>query len=361
MPVSVEGPRAELAAPPHRSYRRLLVRRLAMLSLSGCLLLAACGGSSGDASDGASSAAPSAAASAAGTPAPDGSAAPQASAAPALPIVDTVNFTASGAFGDKPTLTFSGEPGKALGVKVLTQGTGPEVKAGEILDADYIGQIWKGKVFDNSYDKGSGAAFPIGLGKVIPGWDHALVGKKVGSRVLLSIPPAEGYGTTGQAQAGIKGTDTLAFVVDIAGTFSKDATGQKDAADQKVSVPSGLTVKGSIGAPVTITASKDYKAPAKNTLTVLAKGTGKPIESAALVQYAAAQPGGQSESSWTNGGPQSVPVSDPQAGPFQLLKGVPLGSRVLLEVPADTAAGTTTAVFVVDLVGVPQSAKDSLS
>ena len=32
---------------------------------------------------------------------------------------------------------------------------------------------------------------------------------------MLSIPPADGYGKSGQSQAGITGTDTLVFVVDI--------------------------------------------------------------------------------------------------------------------------------------------------
>jgi peptidylprolyl isomerase len=31
------------------------------------------------------------------------------------------------------------------------------------------------------------------------------------------VPPAEGYGTKGNPQAKIKGTDTLVFVVDILG------------------------------------------------------------------------------------------------------------------------------------------------
>ena len=44
---------------------------------------------------------------------------------------------------------------------------------------------------------------------------NALVGQKVGSRVLVVVPPAEGYGKDGNQQAGIKGTDTLVFVVDI--------------------------------------------------------------------------------------------------------------------------------------------------
>ena len=43
------------------------------------------------------------------------------------------------------------------------------------------------------------------------------VGQQVGSSVLLSIPPHQGYGSRGMPQAGIKGTDTLVFVVDVVG------------------------------------------------------------------------------------------------------------------------------------------------
>ena len=60
---------------------------------------------------------------------------------------------------------------------------------------------------------------PIGVGQLVPGFDKGIVGQPVGSRVLLVLPPAEGYGKQGQAQAGIKGTDTLVFVVDILDAF----------------------------------------------------------------------------------------------------------------------------------------------
>ena len=51
--------------------------------------------------------------------------------------------------------------------------------------------------------------------QVIPGWDKGLTGQTVGSRVMLSVPPAQGYGSAGASQAGINGKDTLVFVVDI--------------------------------------------------------------------------------------------------------------------------------------------------
>jgi len=56
---------------------------------------------------------------------------------------------------------------------------------------------------------------------VIPGWDTGLAGQTVGSRVMLVIPPKDGYGKAGASQAGINGTDTLVYVVDILGAFQK--------------------------------------------------------------------------------------------------------------------------------------------
>ena len=58
-----------------------------------------------------------------------------------------------------------------------------------------------GKEFDSSWSRNQPAGFSIGVGEVIPGWDKALVGVKVGSRVLLVVPPADGYGSAGQSAA----------------------------------------------------------------------------------------------------------------------------------------------------------------
>ena len=125
---------------------------------------------------------------------------------------------ASGTFGDKPTLTFPDAAAPAeLEVRVLEQGTGDLVEAGDDIVVNYLGQTWGGHVFDNSYDRGSSINFPIGVGAVIAGWDESLVGQAIGSRVLVSIPPHLGYGERGVPQAGIKGADTLVFVVDIVG------------------------------------------------------------------------------------------------------------------------------------------------
>ncbi len=114
---------------------------------------------------------------------------------------------------------FSGTPkptGK-LQTAVLIEGEGEVVESGQTMAVNYLGQVYEGKApFDESYTK-QATSFPIGIGQVVKGWDQALVGQTVGSRVVLAIPPELGYGKGGNEQAGIAGTDTLYFVVDILG------------------------------------------------------------------------------------------------------------------------------------------------
>ena len=130
--------------------------------------------------------------------------------------------------GAAPTITIpkSGKPPKTLVTKTLVKGTGPVVAKGQTVVAQYVGEIWRtGKVFDSSWSRGEPFGFTIGAtpSQVITGWDKGLIGQTVGSRVMLVVPPAEGYGKTGSSQAGIKGTDTLVFVVDIVGAVSPTA------------------------------------------------------------------------------------------------------------------------------------------
>ncbi len=121
--------------------------------------------------------------------------------------------------GDKaPTLTTktSEKAPKKLVVKTVIKGGGPEVKAGQTVLAHYVGKIWgTDKKFDSSWDRGQPATFA--LDQVVKGWAQGLTGVPVGSRVLMTIPPDLGYGKEGNAQGGIKGTDTLVFVVDVLG------------------------------------------------------------------------------------------------------------------------------------------------
>ena len=135
----------------------------------------------------------------------------QAASPAGLPTVEFKNGSTK-----EPTVTVpkSAAPAETKQA-TLIEGTGPVVKKGQTISAQYHGVLWKdGSVFDSSWQRGQAADFPIGVGAVIPGWDKTLVGKKVGSRVLMVIPPKDGYGTAGSPPK-ISGKDTLVFVVDI--------------------------------------------------------------------------------------------------------------------------------------------------
>ncbi|MER7624428.1 FKBP-type peptidyl-prolyl cis-trans isomerase [Streptomyces sp. NPDC126503] len=116
--------------------------------------------------------------------------------------------------GKAPSLTVpkTDEPAKLVSNYVI-EGKGEAVKSTDTLTVQYKGVLWKdGKEFDSSYARG-GVPATFQLAGVIPGWSKGLEGKKVGSRVLLVVPPADGYGD--QAQGPIPAKSTLVFTVDI--------------------------------------------------------------------------------------------------------------------------------------------------
>ncbi len=104
------------------------------------------------------------------------------------------------------------------GVKyqTLKEGAGPEAKAGQEVTVNYTGSLEDGRKFDSSADHGGPATFPIGVGKVIVGWDEAVPGMKVGERRKMTIPAAVGYGAAGQPPK-IPPNATLIFDIELLG------------------------------------------------------------------------------------------------------------------------------------------------
>lgn len=278
----------------------------------------------------------------------------------------------SGDYGAKPKITVAKDtkPGKKLRSEVLTEGTGAKVARGDLLVADYLGEVYRnGKVFDNSYDRGAPAAFTLrdGPGGVISGWVKSLTGVPVGSRVLLVAPPAEAYGTQGNPQAGIKGSDSLVFVVDVIAAYSSSSPLPESA--PVADLPAGLPAVTGDAEP-SITVPSGTTPPTEPKSTVLATGTGPEVTEGKLgiVQYSAVDwTGNTLGSTWQEtpdgapGGPQGVAIGGQQPSPFDLLVGVPVGSRVLLELPAQEGADATkeSVAVVIDVIAQHGPAKDS--
>jgi peptidylprolyl isomerase len=80
----------------------------------------------------------------------------------------------------------------------------------------YVGTLENGKQFENSREAGQPVDFQIGVGRVIKGWDEALMTMKVGGKRKLIIPPSLGYGRLGR-QPNIPGNATLIFEVELLG------------------------------------------------------------------------------------------------------------------------------------------------
>jgi len=97
-------------------------------------------------------------------------------------------------------------------------GTGATPKTGQTCVMHYTGWLYengaKGKKFDSSVDRGQPFEFPIGVKRVIAGWDEGVATMKVGGKRTLIIPPQLGYGARG-AGGVIPPNATLIFEVEL--------------------------------------------------------------------------------------------------------------------------------------------------
>lgn len=108
-----------------------------------------------------------------------------------------------------------GDAPEDLVVQPLIEGDGEDVGKDDHVTFQYKGVKWSdGEEFDSSWSKGE--PFATTFDKVIQGWGDGLVGQKVGSQVLLVIPPAMGYG---ESEGHELQDETLVFVIDILHTM----------------------------------------------------------------------------------------------------------------------------------------------
>ena len=96
----------------------------------------------------------------------------------------------------------------------IEKGTGPAPKRGQRVAVHYVGTLVDGTEFDNSLNRGQPIAFPLGAGRVIPGWDMGIAMMREGGKATLIIPPELGYGARG-AGGVIPPNATLVFDVEL--------------------------------------------------------------------------------------------------------------------------------------------------
>ena len=116
-------------------------------------------------------------------------------------------------FEDADFQGFSTAP-SGLQYKIIEEGYGVKPLAGQRIKAHYAGYLMNGAKFDASYDRRSPLEFQVGVGRVIKGWDEALLDMKVGEKRILKIPSNLGYGEKG-AGGIIPPGATLVFYVEL--------------------------------------------------------------------------------------------------------------------------------------------------
>lgn len=307
------------------------MRRILLATLATSLVLAGCGGSDSDGAEGSANG-------------------------------DLDNVTISKAKDPKVTVGKGFSVDKTV-VKVVTEGAGEEVADGESVKVNYVAVNGRnGKQFDSSYTTDKPMSVTMSSPNVLPGFTKGLMGQKVGSRVLVAIPPSDGFGAA-QKQLDVKADDTMVFLFDIVAKVPNEASG-------KTVKPASTLPKITLDAdkhPSGFTATKKTTpAPTKPSADVLIQGEGPVLEAGQtlMAQYVGqVYPDGEVfDESWTSG-PRSFPVGT--GGLIKcwddLLVGQKLGSRVVLVCPADVAYGDTppdggtikagdTLVFAIDLL-----------
>ena len=68
-----------------------------------------------------------------------------------------------------------------------------EVKSGDVVKVHYTGKLLNGEQFDSSAGR-EPLEFTVGAGQMIPGFDAALPGMKIGDKKTINIPAKDAYG-----------------------------------------------------------------------------------------------------------------------------------------------------------------------
>ncbi len=294
----------------------------AVAGLALALTLSACGGPAAEPSP-----TPTATATPSDTPTPT------ATPTPIAPSNSLDGITVSGDAGAAPTVTVPSPWAiDETRRKVLTEGNAPAAEADSIVEVNYVGVNGRtGQVFDSSWARGQNAMFS--LDQVVPGFTKGLTGAKPGERVLIAMPGTDGYDASGGSpDAGIMVGDSLVFVVDVVAVSVKQATGTP-------ATPSLPVTLGDEGGKPTVTIPAGATPPSSLVAESVIVGAQRPV---AAGDYVMLRHRGYS---WKTGQliedgfetPEAAQLSKLVPGMRDGLTGKPIGSRVVLVLPPDTA------------------------
>jgi len=224
--------------------------------------------------------------------------------------------------------------------RVLSPGSGAQLASGDSVKVNYVAINGRtGKEFDNSFTSDKPVTLPLDDKSVLAGFVKGLIGQKVGSRVLVAIPPKDGFGRA-EPDLGMKKDDTMVFLFDVVATVPSSISGTAQALPKTVpslkvdakNNPSGFVKTKDTPAKVT-----------KSTSNVVIEGKGPVVTADQTITahyFGQIYPGGTTfDDSFSRG----EPLNGPLARFFKCwqdeIPGNKVGSRIVLVCPSDVAAG----------------------
>lgn len=243
-------------------------------------------------------------------------------------------------------------------MKNLLDGSGTYAFTGARVTVQYVGYDYKtGKKFASSWDQGKPVTFTLGGGEVIPAWEEALEGMKIGDRRVVVAPPKLAKGSY---PPNVPSGKTVAFILELLPDSS-----EAKAEPASVAKPlKELGEKGNLKKPKVVLP----KGPPPKELVIedLKRGTGPGARAGDEVVFHYVEvdykTGRQFDSSWDRGRPFSFTLDSHQLflGWEEGLKGMRVGGRRELITPPGLAFEPgvsnvppgTTLIFIIDLLAI---------
>ncbi len=131
---------------------------------------------------------------------------------PVDPPEDAPEVTVADSGG--PTVTIPDhDPPSDLEIVPLRRGDGAQVRSGMAVTVRYTAVGWSdGEVVESTWTPGQGPT-TIAFTGLIEGWQNGLVDARVGSQIMLVVPPEQAFGD-----------DTLVYVIDVLAVSAMDGT-----------------------------------------------------------------------------------------------------------------------------------------
>ncbi|AXI77638.1 protein kinase domain-containing protein [Peterkaempfera bronchialis] len=149
----------------------------------------------------------------------------------------------SGVFGTKASLTLPDRlpHDEPFGLAVVGEGDGPAVRQQDWVTVNYTAADWTaGRALASSYDPGERPqVFQAGADQVIDALERSVVGRPVGTRLLVVAPPEDAFGAKGSEALGVGPDATLVFVLDIMSAVAPGSPGAPDSGSSTVGSPRG--------------------------------------------------------------------------------------------------------------------------